>query len=118
MIGNLKLKVRPSKEEAVPSRRIKTEINENAKKISFYMNKTKAPLAENKKIVNDADSLALKKHRPIKSIALKQPNTKLNTEARDNDRLTHAHRQAIDKIFAPTKKDNSVSATSHSLHKR
>ena len=34
MIGNLKVKVRSAKDE--PSRRIKTETNENPKKISFY----------------------------------------------------------------------------------
>lgn len=46
MIGNLKLKVRGTggKEEA-PSRRIKTEMNENGKKISVYINKPRAPLA-------------------------------------------------------------------------
>lgn len=37
MIGNLKLKVRAQvKEEPAPNRRIKTEMNENSKKISFY----------------------------------------------------------------------------------
>ena len=34
MIGNLKVKVRGGREE--PGRRIRTETNENPKKISFY----------------------------------------------------------------------------------
>ena len=34
MIGNLKVKVRSVREE--PARRIRTETNENPKKISFY----------------------------------------------------------------------------------
>jgi hypothetical protein len=69
----------------VPARRIKTEMNENSKKISFYLNKSKAPLAENKKIINENDTITLKKPKPVKSIALKQTNTtKLNTEAHNN----------------------------------
>lgn len=47
--------------------------------------------------------MALKKPKPVKSIALKQHSTKLNTEVRDKDNLTQAHRVAIDKIF--NKKD-------------
>jgi hypothetical protein len=45
MINQLKLKLRPTKEETTPTRRIKTEACENNKKISFYANKPKAPLA-------------------------------------------------------------------------
>jgi hypothetical protein len=42
MLGNLKLKVRQTKEDP---RRIKTEVNENPKKISIFANKPKVPLA-------------------------------------------------------------------------
>jgi len=44
MINQLKLKLRPTKEETAPSRRIKTDMCENNKKISFYANKPKIPL--------------------------------------------------------------------------
>lgn len=108
MIGNLKVKVRSSKDEQ--PRRIRTETNENNKKISFYNNpKPKVPLAENRKLNNESDTLNLKKQRPIKSIALKQNSTKLNTEVKDRDPLTHAHRAAIDKIFAPKREVPALS---------
>lgn len=51
MIGNLKVKIRGAKEE--PVRRIRTEMNENPKKTSFYQpNKGKLPLQEHKKMNN------------------------------------------------------------------
>lgn len=53
MIGNLKVKVRSKGEE--PARRIRTEANENPKRISFYNQpKTKLPLGENKKLNNES----------------------------------------------------------------
>lgn len=52
MINHLKLKLRTTKEDPAPSRRIKTDVCENNKKISFYTNKSKVPLADNKKILN------------------------------------------------------------------
>jgi len=91
-------------------------MNENGKKISVYINKTRAPLAENKKICNDSETLNLKKQKPIKSIALKNPPTasKINTEVkdRDNDTLTHAQKMAANRIFGPRKEP------SHSLNKK
>lgn len=87
-------------------------MNENGKKISVYINKTRAPLAENKKIFNDNDTLTLKKQKPIKSLALKPPSTaasKLNTEAKDPDTLSHAQRIAANRIFANKQKDPSQS---------
>lgn len=91
-------------------------MNENNKKISVYVNKPRAPLAENKKIFNDNDTLNLKKQKPIKSLALKPPSTaasKLNTEAKDIDALSHAQRIAAHRIFSgAVKKD-----TGHSLGK-
>jgi serine/threonine protein kinase len=111
MIGNLKLKVRGAAKEEAPSRRIKTEMNENGKKISVYINKPRAPLAENKKIFNDNDTLTLKKQKPIKSLALKPPSnaaSKLNTEAKDPDALSLAQRQAAHRIFG-AKKDPALS---------
>lgn len=51
MIANLKVKIRPTKEDS--TRRIRTEANENTKKISLYSNaKPKVPLAENRKLNN------------------------------------------------------------------
>ena len=112
MIGNLKVKIRQTKEE-VP-RRIRTEANENTKKISLYNQpKPKVPLAENRKLNNESESLTLKKQRPIKSIALKQTSTKLTTEVKDRDVLTQAHRIAIDKIFGNRRDQPSLS-----LHKK
>jgi hypothetical protein len=87
-------------------------MNENNKKISVYINKTRAPLAENKKIFNDNDTLTLKKQKPIKSLALKPPSTaasKLNTEVKDPDHLSHAQRLAANRIFGPSKKDPAQS---------
>lgn len=87
-------------------------MNENGKKISVYINKTRAPLAENKKIFNDNDTLTLKKQKPIKSLALKPPSnaaSKLNTEAKDPDTLSHAQRLAANRIFGPAKKDPAQS---------
>jgi len=108
MIGNLKVKIRQTKEE-VP-RRIRTEANENTKKISLYNQpKPKVPLAENRKLNNESESLTLKKQRPIKSIALKQNSTKLNTEVKDRDVLTQVHRIAIDKIFGNRREQPSLS---------
>jgi hypothetical protein len=49
MIGNMKLKIKSSKEEGVPSRRIKTEMVENTKKITVVSNKARQPLAEQKR---------------------------------------------------------------------
>ena len=51
----------------------------------------------------------MKKPKPVKSIALKQHSTKLNTEAKDRDILSHAHRVAIDKIFHNKKDQPSIS---------
>ena len=51
----------------------------------------------------------MKKPKPVKSIALKQHSTKLNTEAKDKDILSHAHRVAIDKIFHNKKDQPSIS---------
>jgi len=51
MIANLKVKIRSTKEDT--TRRIRTETNENSKKISLYTNaKPKVPLAENRKLNN------------------------------------------------------------------
>lgn len=86
-------------------------MNENGKKISVYINKPKAPLAENKKIFNDNDTLTLKKQKPIKSLALKPPSTaasKLNTEAKDPDALTNAQRLAANRIFGGKKEAASL----------
>ena len=108
MIGNLKVKVRSGREE--PARRIKTEANENPKKISFYnQNRLRQPLAEHKKGNNESETLTLKKVKPVKSIALKQHSTKLHTETRDREVLSHAHRVAIDKIFTQKKDHPSIS---------
>jgi hypothetical protein len=105
MIGNLKLKVRGGREEPLPNRRIKTETNENSKKISCYLNKSKVPLAENKKNTNENDTLSLKRQKPVKTISIK-PNSssKINTDVKDNDRITNAHRQAMEKIFGAASK--------------
>jgi hypothetical protein len=70
------------------------------------------PLQEQKKCNNDSDTLTLKKVKPVKSIALKQHGTKLNTEIKDKDTLTHAHRAAIDRIF------NHKEGPSLSLHRK
>lgn len=113
MIGNLKVKVRTNKEE-VP-RRIRTETNENQKKISFYQpQKTRLPLQEHKKCNNDSDTLTLKKPRPVKSIALKQNLTKLHTETKDRDTLTQAHKAAIDRIFHKEGPSLSLQRKEHS----
>lgn len=93
---NLKVKVR-SRDDPNPNRRIRTEANE-PKKGSFYNPKPKQPLAENKRIHNDNDSLPLKKHKPTRTIPLKA-TTKLNTEAHCRDPLTLHQRQAADKLF-------------------
>lgn len=53
MIANLKVKIRSTKEDT--TRRIRTEANENSKKISLYANaKPKVPLAENRKLNNES----------------------------------------------------------------
>ena len=53
MIANLKVKITPAKEDS--TRRIRTEANENTKKISLYTNpKPKVPLAENRKQNNES----------------------------------------------------------------
>lgn len=108
MIGNLKVKVRTTRED--PARRIKTETNENPKKISFYQpSRVRQPLVESKKANNESETLNLKKVKPVKSIALKQHSTKLHTEAKDKDVLSTAHRIAIDKIFHNKKEHPSIS---------
>lgn len=66
--SNFKLKTRSTKEESA-SRRIRTEINENSKKISFYL--SKVPLAENKRLTNQSDTQQPKKQKQIKSILTK-----------------------------------------------
>lgn len=97
MLGNLKIKVRSTKDDN--TRRIRTEANENPKKISFYQpHKPRPPLQEHKKPNHEHETLPLKKVKPVKSIALKN-STKLHTEAKDRDTLTQAHRAAIDRIF-------------------
>jgi hypothetical protein len=94
-------------------------MNENNKKISFYLNRTKAPLGENKKINNESESLALKRKNPAKSIILKQSTTtKLNTDVKNPDKLTNAHHQAMDNIFGPSKKDNAVGLMMSTINKR
>lgn len=84
---NYKLKTRQVKEEST-NRRIRTETNENTKKISFYLNKpTKQALHENKKILNQTDAHPtqnnynqMKRQKPIKSIGSKNINSsKLTT---------------------------------------
>jgi len=66
--SNYKLR---SKQET-QSRRIKTEMNENPKKISFYLNK--GPLTDNKKIINQSDSNQ-KKSKSIKTVVSKTGQT-------------------------------------------
>jgi len=52
----------------------------------------------------------MKKSKPIKSIALKPYNySKLNTEVKDNHQFTIPQKVAIEQIFAPNKKDGSLS---------
>ena len=51
----------------------------------------------------------MKKVKPVKSIALKQHSTKLNTETKDKEIMSHAHRLAIDKIFHNKKDQPSIS---------
>ncbi len=71
--------------------------------------KPKAPLAENKKITNESDTLGLKKQKGIKTIALKQTMTKMNTDYKEKQKLPQAHRAAIDRIFTNQKESNSIS---------
>lgn len=52
----------------------------------------------------------MKKSKPIKSIALKPYNySKLNTEVKDQHQFTIPQKVAIEQIFAPNKKEVSVS---------